>query len=845
MSTEKSEGESNNYIFLNKKREKKKHKKHKYKKQSEEEKQKKLLISHTKKKKRDMKLTKERIRYFFLINWESKIYYKESIKIGEYINGLIYWFIINSSYFIEENIEDYPKILKEKYLVDNNTNNDLHVISGDSENSKNILDSNKENINFSLNNDNSENNLNIKNELNDEDYKDKDNKEKNDKNLLEYNSENSSINSLKETILKQLDLINEINKKNINKLEEKSKQLKDEYDSNNKNINNENNNYIKYINENPIYTKNDLSLSIKNKFLTYLYNKERDDLLKKGQTQRKNINNNDENEDEEDDKSLNTCFICNNCDINQYEMLYECEQCNIVVHPYCYGIKPTKSPKHWKCDKCKKMSLDEANKLECILCPNKGGALKKMNIPIDSNFYQNLMGYRNSKKELPKENYNIIIPKKPFNEIECAWVHLSCALWNKNISIGNIDLKKNITIIDQNNFEKFNSLCNICNKSNYGPTIKCNNNNCTFQFHPECARLNDNYLEVEYVDGDLKYNIYCHKHHPNKYAKIRNNIAKYNMEEIYEFDDALKKVYKLYKKHYDKEIYTKNKNGNENSIIEIPININDIINIEKKIKKEKNKKYIKVSNFLTKEQKKIKRYHNKKYKDKSTYLILNLSDDENDDVNKNRLLIKNNEDKNNKILINKENNGNKFILKINDICKYSQNENDESFENNNNKYPTILIKDITFNENKSNNNDDENNLTEKNTEINKTEKLISLEEEIKKNKDSFILYLTEFLYNYFKKNRIILVKEAVGYSFPEDEDEENNYIYEMNYEDLFNGQIPLNQIKYNNLPFEIIKKYLEYIFPDEESFNNLFIAQLDSLLKKYKETKIIIESTSY
>ena len=89
------------------------------------------------------------------------------------------------------------------------------------------------------------------------------------------------------------------------------------------------------------------------------------------------------------------------------------------------------------------------------------------------------------------------------------------------------------------------------------------------------------------------------------------------------------------------------------------------------------------------------------------------------------------------------------------------------------------------------------------------------------------------------------MKEAVGYSFPEDEDEENNYIYEMNYEDLFNGQIPLNQIKYNNLPFEIIKKYLEYIFPDEESFNNLFITQLDSLLKKYKETKIIIESTSY
>jgi hypothetical protein len=188
-------------------------------------------------KNRDMKLAKDNIRHFFHINWDNKIFYQESIKIGEYMNDNIYWFLINCSYFIEEDIQDFIDILKEEYL------NTLSVGSILGLNSYNINDINKLNNQKSI-------------------CLDK----------YDYNYSITNIDDLEKKIKNHLYLINTINRNNINKLEQKARKIKEQLDKNN-NIANEN--IYNCFEENAMYTKNKLSSSIRSKFITYLFNKEK------------------------------------------------------------------------------------------------------------------------------------------------------------------------------------------------------------------------------------------------------------------------------------------------------------------------------------------------------------------------------------------------------------------------------------------------------------------------------------------------------------------------------------------------------------------------------------------
>ena len=140
------------------------------------------------------------------------------------------------------------------------------------------------------------------------------------------------------------------------------------------------------------------------------------------------------------------------------------------------------------------MSKDEAQNLECILCPVKGGAMKKVNLPKNCKFIQNLEKIRKNEFDLEKNKYNsiCIIPKLNNNILnaERAWVHLSCALWNPDIEIKEINGNTNIKFIDDISYNKFMEKCDVCGKKGYGPTIKCNNDNCNFRCHPECGRIN-------------------------------------------------------------------------------------------------------------------------------------------------------------------------------------------------------------------------------------------------------------------------------------------------------------------------------------------------------------------
>ena len=384
--------------------------------------------------------------------------------------------------------------------------------------------------------------------------------DKNSNNNINFNSSfpqetcescSSSINNipiylsdLEKSINESISQIEEINSKKIKNILEKI----NKFTNSNKNSKNEN---IKYpLLQDTISYKEEID-----KYLEYELKKEKEEneieeeKIKKNKILLQNSSNN---------YSQQICSICNNGDIDHNQLMFECESCGLTVHQNCYGIK-SQILTNWICDPCKEMSKDEVLNLECVLCPIKGGAMKKIDLPFDSHFYKEIIDYRRSNgKKIPLYNSHIIIPFEKYDNIKCAWVHLSCALWNPNIEIGNYDEKKDIKNIDRIDFCKFNEKCDICNFKFYGPVLKCNYNDCNFKFHPECARINNFCMEVEAIEQDLKYNIYCFQHYQNQLVKtIEKNNMKSN-KEISDFNNILSKIISNYQKIYHNNILSNN-----------------------------------------------------------------------------------------------------------------------------------------------------------------------------------------------------------------------------------------------------------------------------------------------
>lgn len=830
------------------------------------------------KEQKNIENVKLNFRHFFHINWENQVFSKEAQKIGEIIDGQIYWFLINSSYFIEENIEDYIQILKDKYCAKiavaeykenmNNTNN----------NGLNLIENNKNNeeklnmISFDVNN-NKENDFNksknIKSIMNFVDY---DKKGKYFINAFGYNQGKTNLNIFRNKLKNYIDIVHQINQKKIYNLEQKANIIEENYNNNNKNNNDI---YIKWINDNPLLEKNNLSYSIHNNYMNYLFDKEKKNLLKQDiilnneklnkLVDKESLEIKEEKEDE--DVYLNRCYVCNDGDVNQYPSYFECEQCGLKVHPNCYGIRLKQEPKRWKCDICKELSYENAVNMECILCPNKGGAMKRINVLKNPDILQKMANL--NKRE--NENFSEIntsssslimlnIQNNYLKKTDGFWVHLSCALWNEDIKFGYIDSKLNISFIDEHIIYKYNSLCNICNKDNCGPTIKCKIDNCNFQCHPECARLNNYYLEVGIINKVFIHNLYCHKHHQNRFAKTLNNINKYNIDSIFAFDDALNKLYQSYRLKYRREFYYPQKNE-DCLIIEKYINLtesnnnlNENTNHNKKkyYKKKKNKFFTNIKNY---QQIKIFEKENPELSEivdmgkEMKAIILNSSENINNNINTLEYIIddKNSTNNNNSINSLDINNYHHHDFVKNTISENSHKIYDNNHKNDNqniiiiehtqsksNSSNYINLNNINYNNNISNSDNDMSDTTISHIKPN-VEQFLSLEKEIELNKESFIVYLIGFLNNYYKTNRLILFKGDGCYYLSKDE--EDNLLNDMYYDDLFSDEFPINEIQYKSLTPNLIKKYLKNIFPNEEAFNNLFINKIDCTLKKLKKNE--------
>ncbi|XP_040916953.1 protein Jade-1 [Toxotes jaculatrix] len=163
------------------------------------------------------------------------------------------------------------------------------------------------------------------------------------------------------------------------------------------------------------------------------------------------------------------CDVCQSPDGEDNNEMVFCDKCNICVHQACYGIQ--KVPKgSWLCRICALGILPK-----CQLCPKKGGAMK----PTRSG---------------------------------TKWVHVSCALWIPEVSIGNPEKMEPITNVSHIPSNRWALICCLC-KEKAGACIQCSAKNCRTAFHVTCglhASLEMNTILTE--DDEVKFKSYCPKH---------------------------------------------------------------------------------------------------------------------------------------------------------------------------------------------------------------------------------------------------------------------------------------------------------------------------------------------
>ena len=166
------------------------------------------------------------------------------------------------------------------------------------------------------------------------------------------------------------------------------------------------------------------------------------------------------------------CDVCRSPDSEEGNEMVFCDSCNICVHQACYGI--TRIPDgQWLCCTC---ALSK--RPECVLCPNKGGAMKST---------------RSGKN----------------------WAHVSCALWIPEVSIGCVEKMEPITKISSIPHSRWALICVLC-RERVGACIQCSVKTCKTAYHVTCAFKHGlemrAIIEDENADDGVKLRSYCEKH---------------------------------------------------------------------------------------------------------------------------------------------------------------------------------------------------------------------------------------------------------------------------------------------------------------------------------------------
>ncbi|XP_043925173.1 E3 ubiquitin-protein ligase Jade-2 [Protopterus annectens] len=163
------------------------------------------------------------------------------------------------------------------------------------------------------------------------------------------------------------------------------------------------------------------------------------------------------------------CDVCRSPEGEDGNEMVFCDKCNVCVHQACYGILKVPTG-NWLCRTC---ALGVQPK--CLLCPKRGGALK----PTRSG---------------------------------TKWVHVSCALWIPEVSIGCPEKMEPITKISHIPASRWALSCSLCRECT-GTCIQCSMPSCITAFHVTCAFDNNLEMTTLLTDNDeVRFKSYCLEH---------------------------------------------------------------------------------------------------------------------------------------------------------------------------------------------------------------------------------------------------------------------------------------------------------------------------------------------